>query len=207
MENNFSVKTIKKIWNEIFSFNKNNFDFQLLDFWSWNGSDLLNNTMRWKLAEFIIAKALGITNSYRIEWDEYDLVYNDLKIEIKSWSYIQSWEQNKYSNIILSIKPTKDYNWNELKRRSDIYVFAILSHKDAKTINPLKLEQWDFYIIKTNILNKKLWNQKTIWLNSLLKLNPIKCSFENLKITIDEILKKSENFIDKYNFINKSKNY
>lgn len=185
--NLFNVETIKKIWNELFSFNKNNLNFQLLDFWSWNGSDLLNNAMRWKLAEFIIAKALDIANSYRIEWDEYDLVYNGIKIEIKSWAYIQSWEQDRYSNIILSIKPTKDDNWYEFKRKSDIYVFAILSHKEAKTINPLKLEQWDFYIIKTSILNEKLWNQKTIGLNWLLKLNPIKCNFDQIKESINSI--------------------
>jgi len=165
MQNEFSVKTTKKIWNELFSFNNNDLDFKLLDFWSWNTSDLLNNAMRWKLAEFIIAKALWIANTFRIEWDEYDLVYNDLKIEIKSWAYIQSWEQDKYSNIVLTVKPTKDYNWTDFKRQSDIYIFAILSYKDAKTINPLKLEQWDFYIMKTSILNEKLWEQKTIGLN------------------------------------------
>lgn len=187
MQNEFSVKTTKKSWDELFSFNNNDLDFKLLEFWSWNTSDLLNNAMRWKLAEFIIAKALWIANTFRIEWDEYDLVYNDLKIEIKSWAYIQSWEQDKYSNIVLTVKPTKDYNWTDFKRQSDIYIFAILSYKDAKTINPLKLEQWDFYVIKTNILNESLWEQKTIGLNWLLKLNPIKSSFENLKKVVDSI--------------------
>lgn len=187
MKNEFSVITNKKTWKESFSLNNNDLDFKLIDFWSWNTSDLLNNALRWKLAEYIIAKALWIDNNFRIEWDEYDLVYNDLKIEIKSWAYIQSWEQDKYSNITLIVKPTKDYNWTDFKRQSDIYIFAILSYKEAFTINPLKLEQWDFYIIKTSILNENLWKQKTIWLNSLLRLNPIKCSFENLKQEIDSI--------------------
>ncbi len=187
MKNKFSVETSRKTWNEKFSFNNNSLDFKLSDFWSWNTSDLLNNAMRWKLAEYIIARALWIDSGYRIEWDEYDLVYNDLKIEIKSWAYIQSWEQDKYSNIVLTIKPTMDYNWSDFKRQSDIYIFAILSHKDASTINPLKLEQWDFYIIKTKLLNEKLWKQKTIGLNSLLKLNPIVSDFNNLKNEVDLI--------------------
>ena len=190
MENKYSVKTSKKTWNEQFLFNSTKLDFTLIDFWSWNTSDLLNNAMRWKLAEYIIARALKIDGWYRIEWDEYDLVYNKLKIEIKSWAYIQSWEQDKYSNIILTIKPTKDYNWLDFNRKSDIYIFAILSHKYAKTVDPLELEQWDFYIIETNVLNEKLWNQKTIGLKWLLKLTPIKCSFNDLKKEVDNIKKK-----------------
>ncbi|MEF2175998.1 MAG: hypothetical protein V3575_05980 [Candidatus Absconditabacteria bacterium] len=187
MQNEFSVKTSRKNGNETFSLNSNTLEFNILDFWSWSSSDLLNNTMRGILAEFIIAKALGIDNSYRVEWNEYDLVYDDLKIEVKSGAYIQSWEQQKFSNIVLTIKPTKDQKCTNCKRQSDIYIFAILSHKDSKTINPLNLEQWDFYIIKTSILNEKLGEQKTIVLNGLLNLNPIKSSFENLKNNIDSI--------------------
>jgi len=183
MENNFSVKTFRKKWNENFLFNWSNINKQLIDFWAWNWSDLLNNAMRWKLAEYIIAVALWVDNWYRIEWDEYDLVFNSLKIEIKSWAYIQSWEQEKFSNIVLWIKPTNNWNWIFV-RQSNIYIFAILKCKDAKIIDPLNLEQWDFYIIGTDILNKKLWNQKTIWLNSLSKLNPIKSDFWNLKNNI-----------------------
>lgn len=187
MKNEYSVEVKRKTWNENFSFNNKILDFKLIDFWSWNTSDLLNNAMRWKLAEYIIARALWIDNTYRIEWDEYDLVYKNIKIEIKSWAYIQSWEQEKYSNIILTIKPTKDYNWIDFKRQSDIYIFAILSHKNAKTINPLNLEQWDFYIVKTWMLNEKLWNQKTIWLNSLINFDHIKTDYSNLKFEIDNI--------------------
>lgn len=185
MKNKFTVKTIKKIWNEEFLFEWKKINNVLNDFWSWNGSDLLNNSMRWKLAEYIIAVALWIDNWYRIEWDDYDLVYNGLKIEIKSWAYIQSWEQEKYSNIILWIKPTNNWNWI-LKRQSDIYIFAILKCKDSKIINPMNLEQWEFYIIKTEILNNKLWWQKTIWLNSLLKLDPVKTDFMNLKKIVND---------------------
>lgn len=190
MINEFSVETFKKTWEELFISNSKILDFKLSDFWSWNTSDLLNNAMRWKLAEYIIARALWIDNWYRIEWDEYDLVYNDLKIEIKSWAYIQSWEQDRLSNISLTVKPTQNSESGDFKRHSDIYIFAILSHKDATTINPLRLEQWDFYIVNTKIMNSVLWKQKTIGLNSLLKLNPIICNFEKLKEQVDIIKNK-----------------
>ncbi len=143
--------------------------------------------MRGKLAEYIIAKALWIDNSFRIEWDEFDLIYKDLKIEVKSGAYIQSWEQDKYSNIVLTIKPTQNYNSTGFKRQSDIYIFAILNHKDSKTINPMKLEQWDFYVIQTKILDENLWVQKTLWLNWLLDLNPIKATYIDLKRVVDTI--------------------
>lgn len=187
MWNNFTVTIERKTWNEPFLYNNKTLDCKLIDFWSWCNSDLLNNTLRGKLAEYIIAKALWIDNTFRVEWDEFDLIYNGLKIEIKSWAYIQSWEQEKYSNITFIIKPTKDFYSANLMRRSDIYVFAILSHKDALTINPLNLEHWEFYILETSVLNNMLWNQKTISLNTLLNLHPIKSNFEDLKNHIEQI--------------------
>ena len=45
----------------------------------------------------------------------------------------------------------------------------------------MKLEQWTFYVLKTEILNEKVGNQKSIGINSLLKLNPIKVKYNELK--------------------------
>lgn len=59
MKNEFSVTNNKKNWNEEFSFGNNDLHFKLIDFWSWNTSDLLNNAMRWKLSEFIIASIMN----------------------------------------------------------------------------------------------------------------------------------------------------
>lgn len=191
MNNNLNIKTVKKTWNEYFSYDNKNLSTKLINFWSWNASDLLNNAMRWKFAEYIIALSLWIDDGYRIERDEYDLVYEKVRIEIKSGAYLQSWEQDTYSKIILWIKPTNSGN-GVLKRQSDVYIFAILSCKDAEVINPLRLEQRDFYILKTSILNKELWNQKTIGLNSLLKLNPIKSNFWELRKNLDLLFKLEE---------------
>jgi hypothetical protein len=65
----------------------------LLDFWQWAYSDLLSNTNRGRLAEFIVARALslGLTD-VRIEWDAVDLVTpTGVKVEVKSAAYLQSW--------------------------------------------------------------------------------------------------------------------
>lgn len=91
------------------------------------------------------------------------------------------------SKIIFGIQPTIVWEDNnkrskEKKRQADIYVFCVLGHKDKNTINPLDLTQWDFYVLDTDILNKKVPTQKTITLSSLLKLNPIQVKYDGLKV-------------------------
>lgn len=186
--NIFSVETTKKKWKENFSYKGKSYNFLLQDFWSWNNSDLLNNALRGKLAEYIIMKALDIEQEFRLERDDYDLNYKGLKIEIKSWAYIQSREQRKFSNIIFWIKPTQAEKWGDKKRQSDLYIFCLLKHKEASSIDPLKLEQWTFYILPTSILDEKVSGQKTITLQSLLKLMPKESNFIDLKWYLDTFL-------------------
>ena len=151
---------------------------------------MLGNALRGILAEFIVASTIDILDKPREEWDAYDLqTKNGLKIEIKSSSYLQSWEQKELSKIIFGIQPTGNSHSNilERNRKSDIYVFCVLSHKEKKSVDPLNLSQWDFYILETKILNEKLPNQKSITLSSLLKLNPICVKYDKLNEEINKI--------------------
>ena len=159
---------------------------------------MLGNALRGVLAEYIVASTIDILDKPREEWDAYDLKSkNGLKIEIKSSSYLQSWEQTKLSKIIFGIQPTSDWDYSINKRKSekirqsDIYIFCVLAHKDKNSVDPLNLSQWDFYILETKILNEKVKIQKTITLSSLLKLNPIKIKYENIKEEIEHIEEKS----------------
>ncbi|MGV8982202.1 hypothetical protein [Clostridium sp.] len=170
---------------------------KLNEFWSWSSSDILNNSLRGVFAEFIVASDLKITKATRVEWDAYDLLLDDkIKIEVKSSSYIQSWKQAKLSNIIFGIRSTMPDNTvsnvssREIKRQSDVYVFCLLAHKDQNTVNPLNMEQWEFYVLNTKVLNERLPKQKTIVLNSLLKLNPTKCKYGDIRNTIYNTLSK-----------------
>ena len=183
-----AIKTTKKTGKEPFLLNNEELPFDVLSFWQWSSSELLGNALRGVLAEFIIASALGITKKPREEWDAYDLITSaGLKIEVKSSSYLQSWEQAKLSKIIFGIQPTEDIlvNNGEKIRRSDIYIFCVLSHQDKNTVNPLNLSQWDFYILDTDILNERVKKQKTITLSSLLKLNPVKVKYDELENEIN----------------------
>jgi len=150
----------------------------LLDFWRWNGSDLASNATRGLLAEFIVASALGIDPSIpREEWSAWDLTSHEgIKIEVKSAAYLQSWTQQKLSKIIFSIRPARAWDAvsgriaQEPQRSADVYVFCLLKHQDKETLNPLDLEQWEFYILSTDELNKYTRSKTSITLTSIQKL-------------------------------------
>lgn len=175
---NKKINASLKIGNESFTFGPNNLDFQLIDFWKWSVSDLVSNATRGRLAEFIVAKALGVdTNNIRDEWQAYDLIAPDnIKIEVKSASYIQSWYQKELSKISFSIKKSRSWNADtniqskESKRQADAYIFALLKHTDKDTINPLNLDQWIFYVLTTDEINNYPRSQHSITLKSLEKL-------------------------------------
>jgi len=159
----------------------------LLDFWKWAYSDLVGNTERGAIAEYIVAIACDIDNSIRVSWDSYDLsLKNGLKVEVKSSAYLQTWKQKRYSKPIFNIPKTRAWNFientydTERKRQADLYVFALLAHLDKETINPLNTNQWEFYIISTTNLNNELKDSKQISLKRLIKIGAIKSTFEKL---------------------------
>lgn len=169
---------------------------QLLDFWQWAYSNLMGNAERGALAEFIVACALGISDSERVSWDKYDLLSKEnVAIEIKTSGYLQTWEQKDLSKLIFGIQPT--YGWNSKtntyesvqKRQSDIYVFCVHKHKDQATADPLQLVQWDFYLMPTVLINKKFGAQKTATLSALIKAGAELCDFDRLNTRIHELAK------------------
>ena len=189
-----AIKTTRKSGDETFHNHGKSLPFNLLSFWQWSSSDLISNALRGVLAEFIVASAIGYTDGIRKEWDAFDLETLDgKKIEVKSAAYIQSWSQKKLSQIQFGIRPTQGWNATsgtyskERIRQADIYVFCVLAHQNQDTINPLNLEQWTFYIVVTDTLNRAVTEQKTITLSKLLKLNHRKVKYEDIAVAIKEI--------------------
>jgi hypothetical protein len=169
-------------------------DATVTDFWRWAMSDLIGNTARGVLAEYIVARALGLTSGARIEWDAYDLkTPGGVKIEVKSAAYLQSWYQKKLSRIVFSIRPARawDATTNELdslaRRQADIYVFCLLKHKDKATIDPLDLDQWEFYVVRTADLNARYGAQRGLALSSLLTLAPRRATYKELAACVEEL--------------------
>jgi len=163
----------------------------LLDFWKWNGSDLASNATRGRLAEFIVASALEIDLTVpRGEWSAWDLTSPEgIRIEVKSAAYLQSWTQKKLSQIIFSIRPARSWDADtgsmaeKPQRSADVYVFCLLKHHDKETLNPLDIEQWEFYILSTAELDNYNRSKTSITLASLQKLS--RCvSYANLRDAI-----------------------
>ena len=188
------IKKTRKTGSEKFHLNNIEKSFSLLDFWQWSTSDLMNNTIRGILAEFIVAQSLGIAENIRFPWDAYDLLLpNGIKIEVKSSAYLQSWYQKKLSNITFGIGKTKEWNEqtnqqdSESKRQADIYVFCLLNHTIQDTIDPLDMDQWDFYILSASVLDDKVGSQKKIGLNSLMKLNPLHVKYGDIAPGVEKL--------------------
>jgi hypothetical protein len=162
-------------------------DRTIIDYWKWAFSDLIGNTERGMLAEYLVALACGIDEKVRISWGSYDMeLDNGIRIEVKSSAYIQTWKQKSYSKPSFGIQKTKAWDhveniFDEIKKRqADIYVFALLAHKKQDTINPLDTDQWEFYLLKTEVLNHYMGDFKTIGLERIKQLNAVKSNFEQL---------------------------
>lgn len=167
-------------------------DKTVTDFWAWYASDLLSNILRGALAEFIVATALGIdTKKTRIDWEPYDLKYGEIRIEVKCSSYLQSWEQKAPSKLRFSIAPALIYDWEkntyagDFIRHSDFYIFSVFTCLDRAEANILSMNQWQFYILPTSVLNEKCGTQKTIGLPQLISLGAKCCSYETIKESLD----------------------
>ncbi len=59
----------------------------------------------------------------------------------------------------------------EARRQADIYVFALLAHMDKRTIDPLNVNQWQFYVLPTATLDARARSQHSITLKSLEQLS------------------------------------
>ena len=179
--------------NEHFTYEGMPVGVLLNDFWAWNSSDLLNNTLRGALAEFIVASAVGIdTTKAREDWTAYDLLTESgRKIEVKCSAYLQSWNTEKLSRVQFSIRPARSWDAendfsDDVKRWSDLYVFCLYASKDRNE-SPLQLEQWEFYLLPTSVLDRQCGEQKSITLSSLLSLSPVKATYEELQEAVENI--------------------
>ena len=165
---------------------------RLKQFWQWSASDLMSNATRGILAEFLVAAAIGQADGVRSEWDAYDLqTTSGLKLEVKSSAYLQSWHQRDFSKITFSIPATRAWNAqtnryaSHAQRQADVYVFALLHHKEQDTINPLDLAQWTFFVISRKRLEGARPKRKSVALGQLLKIRPRVSTFHELPAVIE----------------------
>lgn len=150
---------------------------RLIDFWRWSCSDLVSNSTRGVLAEFLVAQALGLAAGVRDEWAAFDLETTDgIRIEVKSAAFIQSWRQSRPSRISFSVSGSKAWSrasgtqQADSHRQADVYVFALLAHRDQASLDPMDLSHWRFHALASSKLEAAVGDQRSISLASLTAL-------------------------------------
>ena len=186
--------------NEEFTLHGASAGISVKDYWSWAYSDLIDNTQRGVMAEFLVYSwhkpiyPPPPRTQMRENWLPFDVTSpSGRRIEVKSAAYIQAWTpENIFAQIRFDIgrklawdNATASYS-SEAKRNCDLYVFCLFTAK-TKDISLLNLDYWDFYVLPTSVLNEKMPEQKGISLSSLLKLEPVKTDYAGLGAVIESI--------------------
>ena len=122
-------------------------------------------------------------------------MYRGKRIEVKSTSYWQSWKKSHAisEQRVFSIRKTHVEYQNskaDLVRQNDIYIFCIDIGRTHESANPLNFENWQFYVIPTNVIDDKCGDQKTISLNRVRELygNKQGLSYNQLKEAVDKAI-------------------
>lgn len=182
--------------------------FSVLDFWRYAYSQLegLGDT----LAEFFVAKALGIEKAENVNyWTAYDMAYRNKRIEVKATRYVHPWNTHISKVRTFSIEPTNNSYWGnsvdgvnggkKLSRQSEVYVFCLNGNMDIQNSNPLRVDDWEFYVIPTFQINHYCLdnpNQKKISLNVVRRLSGGGVSFDRLRDAVDEAIEKSDQYYE-----------
>lgn len=132
------------------------------DFWAWGMSNLRTNTLRSMLAEYLVACAVAVQRTQRIEWDAFDLQIPEGRIEVKSSAYLQAWDQPRNSRIVFSglrartwdprtqLSELADYN-------ADVYVFAVQAASTHDRYDALDTTQWQFWVLPRAVGRHAKW--------------------------------------------------
>lgn len=138
-------------------------DANVQDFWRWGFGDLRMNIVRGVLAEFLVAKALGIdTSAARDAWDNYDLRYGETTIEIKSTARWQSFVSRRPSKLVFNGLRRRRWDETTMLRRehpeviADVYIFAMHSCDTPADYDPLTVDQWSFFVLPGHVVRESL---------------------------------------------------
>jgi len=162
---------------EKFVFDDRELGFDLLDFWRFHYSNIYD--IQGRIAEFIVAKAVGNDKSQNDQyWTLWDLTYRNLRIEVKETSYYHSFNEEGKVSCRRSFDISKANGSYDVKnsgntefcRQNDVYVFCLNTGNTRETSYPLNLNNWEFYIVPTSVINEKCGDNKTISLNKIKRM-------------------------------------
>ena len=157
-------------------------------FQNWVLGNLVGNTNRGVFAEWLVGQALESIgeDETREEWDECDLRYRGMKVEVKSSGRDQTWHQDRRSPPRFDIK-RRTWVWDAKTGKStrhdppirpaDVYVFCLHGPIPATNDNVRDPEAWMFWVISKEMLDSELGSQKSAGLITLSGLaEPVRWS-------------------------------
>lgn len=122
------------------------------DFWRFALPDVTTNNVRGWLAEYLVWRAIGVARPVRIEWDSFDVLWRNIRIEVKSSALVQRWAQRGDSKLAFTglrgrvLDPaTNDYT-SEATYNADVYVLAV-NLAGREQFNQLDVSQWRFAVL------------------------------------------------------------
>ena len=130
-------------------------------------------------------------------WTSYDLSYQSKRIEVKATTYVHPWNKKTSKQRVFSIAPTNNYYWfgrpdrngDAEARQNDLYVFCINMNQDIEKHDPLRVDDWDFYVVPTYKINAHCSkSQKTISLGVVKRLAGEAVKWPELKDKVDEVI-------------------
>ena len=180
--------------NEKFEFEGLNLDFDMLDFWRFQYSNIYS--LHGELAEFVVSKALGISEAQNSAyWTLWDITYRSVRVEVKATAYYHLWNNTKVSKQrVFSIAKSNGAYDSQVAgnmdycRQNDIYVFCLINGETKEESYPLNLDNWDFYIVPTKFIDKHCGENKTISVGRIISFGFEKKKYSELKAEIDKII-------------------
>ena len=139
---------------------------QVVEFWQWAWSDLVDNTHRGVFAEYLVAVALESIRGSGAGCAAWDLTTEDgTRVEVKTSGYVQSWGQKKHWGIKFNIRPAEGWDlrsgaWDHtVARHADVYIFCVHHHREKESVDPTDVSQWSFWV-STSVLIASLADRR-----------------------------------------------
>lgn len=164
------------------------------DFWQWAFGDLVTNTVRSVFAEYLVALALGVSDRPRIEWDQYDLTYRGVGIEVKAVGRVQAWAGPARVGVPrfgTAAKRGGDAATNTTSltagRSAEAWVFGECTPTVTSSTLVAKPDSWRFHVVSRRWLDEHRPTQKTLSISQLARLVP-SVSFFELRTAVDDAI-------------------
>ena len=165
------------------------------DFWEWAFGDLVTNTVRSIFAEYLVALALGVIKRPRVEWDQYDLFYRGVGIEVKAVGRVQAWTAPARGwgipRFDIAAKRAWDAATNTTSptagRSAAAWVFGECTPTVASSNLAASPDNWRFYVASTRWLDEHRPTQRSISISQLARLIPA-VSFSELRAAVDDTI-------------------